>query len=74
MENGSTGKMATKKDLRSYFNTAEKKASGKNNKTGLKQIIVAETNEATKADVDMAREEVKKQVSKRKKYQTVPER
>ena len=64
--------MATKKDLRSYFNAAIKK---KNNDTfSLPEVIASATNEVSQAEVDMARTQIKKQVMNKKSYQAVPEK
>ena len=52
----------------------EKRSSFLFYKTAIRQIIVAETNKASKANVDIARQEIKKQVKQRQKYQTVPEK
>lgn len=66
--------MASKKDLRDYFTSSSKSTKKGNGKKSLctQEVIVAETNVATKADVDIAKLEVKKLVKQRSKYQSIP--
>ena len=65
--------MASKKDLRSYFNVVSEKKKKKDSAVSISEIIVSETSDASQTEVDMAREQVKKQVMQRKSYQVVPE-
>ena len=65
--------MASKKDLRSYFNVVSEKKKKKDSAVSISEIIVSESSDASQAEVDMAREQVKKQVMQRKSYQVVPE-
>ena len=62
--------MASKKDLRSYFNVVSKKK--KDSAVSISEIIVSETSDVSQAEVE--REQVKKQVMQRKSYQVVPEK
>ena len=64
--------MASKKDLRSYFNVVSEKK--KDSAVSISEIIVSETSDVSQAEVDMAREQVKKPVMQRKSYQVVPEK
>ena len=64
--------MASKKDLRSYFNVVSEKK--KNSAVSISEIIVSETSDVSQAEVDMSREQVKKQVMQRKSYQVVPDK
>ena len=64
--------MASKRDLRSYFKAVGEKK--KNAAVAIPEIIVSETKEASKAEVNMARQEVKNQAKLQKTYQTVPEK
>ena len=66
--------MASKKDLRSYFNVVSEKKKKKDSAVSISEIIVSETSNVSQAEVDMAREQVKKQVMQRKSYQVVPEK
>ena len=66
--------MASKKDLRSYFNVVSEKKKKKDSAVSISEIIVSETSDVSQAEVDMAREQVKKQVLQRKSYQVVPEK
>ena len=66
--------MASKKDLRSYFNLVSEKKKKKDSAVSISEIIVSETSDVSQAEVDMAREQVKKQVMQRKSYQVVPEK
>ena len=66
--------MASKKDLRSYFNVVSEKKKKKDSAVSISEIIVSETSDVSQAEVDMAREQVKKQVMQRKSYQVVPEK
>ena len=66
--------MASKKDLRSYFNVVSEKKKKKDSAVSISEIIVSETSDVSHAEVDMAREQVKKQVIQRKSYQVVPEK
>ena len=66
--------MASKRDLRSYFNVVSEKKKKKDSAVSISEIIVSETSDVSQADVDMAREQVKKQVMQRKSYQVVPEK
>ena len=65
--------MASKKDLRSYFNVVSERKK-KDSAVSISEIIVSETSDVSQAEVDMAREQVKKQVMQRKSYQVVPEK
>ena len=66
--------MASKKDLCSYFNVVSEKEKKKHSAVSISEIIVSETSDVSQAEVDMAREQVKKQVMQRKSYQVVPEK
>ena len=66
--------MASKKDLRSYLNVVSEKKKKKDSAVSISEIIVSETSDVSQAEVDMAREQVKKQVMQRKSYQVVPEK
>ena len=66
--------MASKKDLRSYFNVVSEKKKKKDSAVSVSEIIVSETSDVSQAEVDMGREQVKKQVIQRKNYQVVPEK
>ena len=66
--------MASKKDLRSYFNVVSEKKKEKDSAVSISEIIVSETSDVSQAEVDMAREQVKKRVMQRKSYQFVPEK
>ena len=66
--------MASKKDLRSYFNVVNEKKKKKDSTVSISEIIVSETSDVSQAEVDMAREQVKKQVMQRKSYQVVSEK
>ena len=66
--------MASKKDLRSYFNVVSEKKKKKDSAVSISEIIVSETSDVSQAEVGMAREQVKKQVIQRKSYQVVPEK
>ena len=61
-------------DLRSYFNAVSEKKKKKDSAVSISEIIVSETSDVSQAEVDMAREQVKKQVMQRKSYQVVPEK
>ena len=63
--------MASKKDLRSYFNLVSEKKKKKDSAVSISEIIVSETSDVSQAEVDMAREQVKKQVMQRKSYQVI---
>lgn len=65
--------MASKKDLRSYFQISNE-SKNKKNVVSIPEIIVSETNDASQAEVDMAKQQVKKQALQRKTYQNVPEK
>ena len=65
--------MASKKDLRSYFNVVSEKKKKKDSAVSISEIIVSGTSDVSQAEVDMAREQVKKQVMQRI-YQVVPEK
>ena len=66
--------MASKNDLCSYFNVVSEKKKKKDSAVSISEIIVSETSDVSQAEVDMAREQVKKQVMQRKSYQVVPEK
>ena len=66
--------MASKKDLRSYFNVVSENKKKKDSAVSISEIIVSETSDVSQAEVDIAREQVKKQVMQRKSYQVVPEK
>ena len=66
--------MASKKDLRCYFNVVSEKKKKKDSAVSISEIIVLETSDVSQAEVDMAREQFKKQVTQRKSYQVVPEK
>ena len=66
--------MASKKDLRSYFNVVGEKKKKKDSAVSISEIIITKTSDVSQAEVDMAREQVKKQVMQRKSYQVVPEK
>ena len=52
--------MASKKDLRSYFYVVSEKKKKKDSAVSISEIIVSETSDVSQAEVDMAREQVKK--------------
>ena len=62
--------MALKKDVHSYF--SGKKNKSKRPRISIPEIIITVTDNASQAEVDMAKEEVKKEWTKRQKYQNVP--
>ena len=62
--------MASKRDMRSYFSAKENES--KRSRISVPGIIITATDNASQAEVDMAKEEVKKESAKRQKYQTVP--
>ena len=64
--------MASKRDVRSYFSAKENES--KPSRISIPEIIITATDNASQAQVDMAKEEVKKESAKRKKYQNVPEK
>ena len=66
--------MASKRDLRTYFHVVSEKKKKKDSAVSISEIIVSETNDVSQAEVDMAREHVKKQIMHRKNYQVVPEK
>ena len=59
--------MASKKDLRSYFQISNE-SKNKKNVVSIPEIIVSETNDASQAEVDMAKQQVKKQALQRKTF------
>ena len=59
--------MASKKDLRSYFNIVSEKKKKKDSAVSISEIIVSETSDVSQAEVDMAREQVKKTSYAKKK-------
>ena len=65
--------MSSKKDLRPYFNVVSEKKKKKDSAVSISEVIVSEISDVSQAKVDMAREQVKKQVMQRKSYQVVPE-
>ena len=64
--------MASKRDVHSYFSTKENES--KRSKISIPEIIVTATNNANQAEVDTAKEQVKKESAKRRKCQNVPEK
>ena len=69
-----TIKYGVEKDLRSYFNVVSEKKKKKDSAVSISEIIVSEISDVSQAEVDKAREQVKKQVMQRKSYQVVPEK
>ena len=64
--------MGSKRDVRSYFSAKENES--KRSRISVPEIIITATDNASQAEADMAKEEVKKESAKRQKYQTVPEK
>ena len=61
--------MPSKRDVRSYFSSKENES--KRSRISIPEIIITATDNASQAEVYMAKEEVKKE-SFRQKYQNVP--
>ena len=61
--------MASKRDVRSYFSAKENEI--KRSKISIPEIIITGTDNANQAEVDLAKEQVKKKSAKRQKYQNV---
>ena len=66
--------MASKKDLRSYFNVVSEKKKKRDSAVSISEIIVSETSDVSQAEVGMTRQQVKKQVMQRKLFQVVLEK
>ena len=64
--------MAPKKDVRSRFSVKENES--KRSRISILKITTIATDNASQAEVDMAKEEVNKESTKRQKYQNVPEK
>ena len=64
--------MAPKKDVRSRFSAKENES--KRSRISIPKITTIATDNASQAEVDMAKEEVNKESAKRQKYQNVPEK
>ena len=58
--------MASKKDLRSYFNDVSEKKKKKDSAGSILEIIVSETSDISQAEVDMARDKLKNKLCKEK--------
>ena len=58
--------------MRSYFSAKENES--KRSRISIPEIIITATDNASQAEVDIAKEEVKKESTKRQKYQNVPEK
>ena len=55
--------MTSKRDVRSYFSVMENES--KRSRISIPEIIITATDNASQAEVDMAKEEVKKESAKR---------
>ena len=64
--------MASKRDVRSSFSAKENES--KRSRISISEIIILATDNATQAEVDMAKDKVKKESAKRQKYQNVTEK
>ena len=64
--------MASKIDVRPYFSAKENESNF--SRISIPDIIITATDNASQAEVDMAKEEVKKERAKRQKYQNLPEK
>ena len=69
-----TIKYDTKKGPVLLLNVVSEKKKKKDSAVSISEIIVSETSDISQAEVDMVREQVKKQVMQRKSYQVVPEK
>ena len=64
--------MASKRDVRSCFSA--KGNESKRSRISIPEIVITATDIASQAEVEMSKEEVKKESTKRKTYQNVPEK
>ena len=61
--------MASKRDVRSYFSVMENES--KRSRISIPEIIITATDNASQAEVDMAKDEVKKESAKRENLSSV---
>ena len=60
--------MVSKRDIRFYFSVVSENVK-KDSTMSIPEIIISASDDVSQAEVDMAKEYVKNQVAKRKKYQ-----
>ena len=65
-------KIALKRDVRQYFSA--KGNESKRSRISIPEIVITATDIASQAKVEMSKEEVKKELTKRKAYLNVPEK
>ena len=69
--------MASKKEIRSYFvvnNTGKDSHISKKPRLSNPEIVDSATDNVSRAELEMAKEEVKQQVARKETYQSMPDK